>query len=725
MRGKIRRWADLLLGGYASIMFINQPVIGLVFLLASFWQPIAGLCGLMCVVNAIHIAKWWHLPCGAPLIYNSLLVGLSLGAAHTVNWQLVVLVLIGALMTATLSAFLTDWLWRIDHLPELSLSFIIVALTTGFAASTIESGGLAAHDALPVLIPAHLFGSPIDGFLIAMGSAFFSPYPLAGLLVFIGVLCASRYLAFLAMLGYATGSLVLWLLLGNGFEQLALWGGFNYTLTAMAVGGVFIVPSRRSPFLAIGGAIISAVLIVASRHVMVNFGLPTLALPFLLTTLTILTALRKRVAARSPRLVLERPALPDLNCERARLAIARGVAMDSVPLVPPFYGEWEIYQGFDGPYTHKDAWRYALDFYISSGPARNLSPRLEDYPCFGLPVLSPASGVVIRCADNLPDNAPGHVNVRENWGNYVMIRLASGLHVLLAHLRQGSLKVREGDYVTPGIPLATCGNSGRSPQPHLHLQVQIGSALGSPTRPFHLSCVVVRDIKTRQQKFRLAAVPNEKDGVRYPSYSSNLARALHLPNERQMVYRVKYPDTETWVEYSLLVRLTLFGQFQLEAPSGAMACFEETVGVLSFYERNDVVDPFFDVWLLALGLTPLSESVLEWSDKPTARLLPMTWRQRLAFILKYPLGAEVDSHYRRQWDESSPRFLQIGEHRLNLGWLGNITVTSEATLSFEYGCAELKVTAGEQIWHARLSALGQGVDGEDPVWVKVPGLAAQ
>lgn len=43
--------------------------------------------------------------------------------------------------------------------------------------------------------------------------------------------------------------------------------------------------------------------------------------------------------------------------------------------------------------------------------------------------------------------------------------------MLLAHLRAGSIEVGPGDPVTVGQPVARCGNSGNSTQPHLHLQV--------------------------------------------------------------------------------------------------------------------------------------------------------------------------------------------------------------------------------------------------------------
>ncbi|MCO1654554.1 M23 family metallopeptidase [Pseudonocardia humida] len=43
--------------------------------------------------------------------------------------------------------------------------------------------------------------------------------------------------------------------------------------------------------------------------------------------------------------------------------------------------------------------------------------------------------------------------------------------MLLAHLRAGTVRVREGEAVAVGQELGECGNSGNSTQPHVHVQV--------------------------------------------------------------------------------------------------------------------------------------------------------------------------------------------------------------------------------------------------------------
>lgn len=56
-------------------------------------------------------------------------------------------------------------------------------------------------------------------------------------------------------------------------------------------------------------------------------------------------------------------------------------------------------------------------------------------------------------------------------GNHVVISLrCSGAFVAMVHLREGSISVAMGDQVTTGQPIAACGNSGNSTQPHVHVQ---------------------------------------------------------------------------------------------------------------------------------------------------------------------------------------------------------------------------------------------------------------
>jgi hypothetical protein len=362
-----------------------------------------------------------------------------------------------------------------------------------------------------------------------------------------------------------------------------------------------------------------------------------------------------------------------------------------------------------------------LDFHVTEcgRSFREQGLKLDDFYCFGLPVLSPVHGQVVRTRDYLEDNTPGDVNVRNNWGNFVLIRLDSGLHVLLAHLRQDSLEVREGDRVRPGQPLGSCGNSGRSPQPHLHLQVQGGASLGSPTEPFHL-CSLLRHRGEGKSEYLVTLRPRRGETVEAAVVDPLLAYPLHLPVGRQLTYRVEGPGLPADSVCRLQVELSLLGQFRLVSDCGASAAFEENNGVIAFYDRQGPADTFLDIWLLACGLTPLSESARKWRDSPPYSLLPLSLAQRLLLGALFPLGRGLDSRYQRHFDQREGLWRQTGEHELRVGaraW----RATTACLLDPGQGFRTLDCTCGAQAWRAQLSELGLAEDEGVPGWQISPG----
>jgi Peptidase family M23 len=132
-------------------------------------------------------------------------------------------------------------------------------------------------------------------------------------------------------------------------------------------------------------------------------------------------------------------------------------------------------------------------------PAR----RPAEFPGFGQPVLAPADGVVVRVHDAERDHwsrtsplallylftvelAREFFGPSRILGNHVVLDLGDGTYALLAHLRRRSVRVRPGQRVTAGQPLAECGNSGNTSEPHLHFQLMdhpsVLRAAGLPVR---------------------------------------------------------------------------------------------------------------------------------------------------------------------------------------------------------------------------------------------------
>ena len=709
-----RRTITGVLSAYSGILFVDHPLIGVLFAIATFWFPNVGFAGLIGAVVGISVGSLLRLP-GATSganVYSSLLVGLSLGAYYELNFNLFGLIVLTAALTVLLSAALRDLLWRLGHLPILSVPFVVVALTAALAAKTY--GGLIPYYA-PSQLPPSLITEWLDSFFSSLGSVFFSPSPTVGLLLFGGILLRSRYLAFLCVSGFASGQLVFEALAVDPAPGLLEWTGFNFALTAMALGGIFTVPSVSSYVLAVLGAGASAVVTGALSEALLIYSLPVMALPFLLTTLTFLAALRLRVSTSPPTLLLEHPDLPEINFERARLAGKRLGSLESVPLIAPFLGDWQVYQGFDGKHTHTDQWRYALDFHrLTDGRSFSAEGReLEDYHCFGLPVLSPAYGLVISVKDTFPDNPPGELDLKNNWGNHVVIQTDGGLFVLLAHLKQFSAKVTEGQRVTPNTPIASCGNSGRSPQPHLHMQVQRHGSLGGATVPFHLVSAIVGGYD-EIPRYHLVARVGEGDTVQRAEEDHRLAAALQLQVGRTMKFCYTDADGSASVK-NLRVDVTLFGQYRLTADSGASAAFEQRNGTLGFYDRRGPSDPVLDLWLLALGLTPLSTLAETWGDAPPAYLLPLRLWTRIGLAIVRPLGAGLASQYERMWSGDQHHWSQVGVHKLRVTGLSR-RATSAAVVCPEFGCLTLSLDYGGATARAELLAVGQVADRGVPAW---------
>lgn len=179
--------------------------------------------------------------------------------------------------------------------------------------------------------------------------------------------------------------------------------------------------------------------------------------------------------------------------------------MDTSPPVVlrlPFRGRWQARNSparrVPSHGTHLFGTTYAIDFVPvdDRGLSAPLSWRTvlaiespDAFVGFGAPVLAPLSGTVVATHDGEPDHAayrspaaafgyalgqPRRVRAGAPAiaGNHVVIAAnPGGPFVLLAHLQQGSLRYGPGDAVMIGTPIGSCGNSGNSTEPHVHIQV--------------------------------------------------------------------------------------------------------------------------------------------------------------------------------------------------------------------------------------------------------------
>lgn len=144
----------------------------------------------------------------------------------------------------------------------------------------------------------------------------------------------------------------------------------------------------------------------------------------------------------------------------------------------PFNGDWFVYQGgrliYQNPNAYRDAERYAMTFTVlkDGRPFSGDGSKNEQFYCYGQPVLAPADGTVVMITDTYADNAPGRPEEVMPSGNRVLISHGNKEYSVLLHLKQNSIKVKQGAKVKQGDVVGECGNSGASSAPHLEYRLQ-------------------------------------------------------------------------------------------------------------------------------------------------------------------------------------------------------------------------------------------------------------
>jgi hypothetical protein len=165
---------------------------------------------------------------------------------------------------------------------------------------------------------------------------------------------------------------------------------------------------------------------------------------------------------------------------------------------------------------------------------RNKGRKAADYYAWGKPVQAPAEGKVVRVVQHLADNPIGEVDTVNNWGNLVILWHGSDVYSALCHLAQNSVTVSEGDTVTNGQMIGKVGNSGRSPVPHLHFQIQSAPEVGAPTRYAEFIHYQLRDEKDdKAQHYITHGVPSQGQVVARMEVDEQVRSAASLAPGRQ------------------------------------------------------------------------------------------------------------------------------------------------------------------------------------------------
>lgn len=566
------------------------------------------------------------------LTYNAMLAALAVAwitrEAGLAPWTFVALLAATIAVTLALSAALLHFLPRVVGLPPLSLAFVLVfgSLLTLFPAwSAASMQALFELPGLPDGVPQLL-----AGFLTSLGTVLFMPHPFAGLSVAIALLAWSRLALLFAAAGYVAGMAVVWSLGQLGVPYHGAAAAHNYLLAGLALGAVYFVPSRASLALAAAAGAGAALAAAVLQRLLQGSGWEYLPLPFILTVWAALSALRLRVdtGALAPA-VHAAPNAEALWRGHAR-DTARFPAAGEAHLLLPAAGVLTVTQGFAGKLSHRGPWQHALDFELRDAAglahARGAGARLEDFHTFGLPVGAPDAGTVLRVVDDVNDNAPGICNFARSWGNHVVLRLDGGAQVTLAHFRHKGIHVVPGQRVAAGQLLGECGNSGRSPVPHIHLQVQAGPHPGAPTLPFRIANYLQHDADGA--RWMAAGVPPEGARVSAALAHPALLGCLARMAPGRSVFQVRSANGSPGVEV-VDCALDEAGRHVFTAGRGRLVGLAgiNAWNVLECDSANSRV-----LWLFGLGLPRApyaSAPAMWWQDRVDWHLPGATWLARL------------------------------------------------------------------------------------------------
>ena len=507
MRQRLNTFQNLILpailNSYSVIFFFNNRLMAVVLMLVTFFNFYAGLSGLIAVVITVLVANSLgfdksQLKTGL-FSFNALLTGIGMGTFFDPGLVFFALLALAALLTLILSVTLGNWLNKYG-LPVLSLPFVFTFWFIILPSADFENLGLTQRNIywmneMYSMGGSHLLNffqsvnslpihNLLDIYFRSMSSIFFQDNLITGVLIVIALLICSRITFSLTIVGFLSAYLFAQFS-GSGTASINYYNiGANYIMVAIAVGGFFVIPSRYSFYWTILLVPLTTLVLLFFNKLFDFVHLPVFSLPFSFVVILFVYFMQMRTKITKLFLTPVQYYSPEINLYSFNNNKDRNSQFMYFPLYMPFWGEWTISQGYNGEFTHKGEWGNAFDFVINDVNQKTYkSNRIlcEDYFCYNKPILAPADGFVEEIIDNIDDNEIGKVNTFHNWGNTIIIRHLSGLYTQMSHLKKGTFKFAKGEFVKRGDLVALCGNSGRSPEPHLHFQVQISPILGSKT----------------------------------------------------------------------------------------------------------------------------------------------------------------------------------------------------------------------------------------------------
>ncbi len=563
----LKYWINTILNSYSQIFYSVDKVLALVIVLITFFTPHLGLSGLLAVILINTIAYLTginrHLIGEGLYGFNALLLGLFLGYQYEVNATFILLFFVAIAMLLMISVWLHGIFSR-HKLPFLAFPFIltysIISLSVGSFSNIYLNednvfvlNHLAKQETFPFYQFVHSFDAiSVPKFALiyfkTLAGTFFQTSVLAGILVAGAILYFSRIAFTLSLIGFLSAYLF-YTAFGADVNDLELnLVGSNFIFMAIGIGCFYLIPNIYSYLAVFCLTPILMMLMLFLNKSMDVFQLKSFTLSFSVIVSLFLLFLQHRWFHRFFNLITIQYYSAEKTIYKYITSMHRFKNAHLAKVYLPFWGDWFVSQGYDGKITHLGDWGKALDFVIvdeTNATFNNTGTEKEDFYCYNKPVLVPLDGFVYDIINTVEENEISGVNTVENWGNTIILNHQNGLFTQISHIKKDSFKVAIGDYVMKGAVLATCGNSGRSPEPHIHFQLQLSPIIGSKTLEYPIAYFIEKE-KNKQQ-LRISEIPKEETLISNVESHSLLTDSFAFIPGRKITFKNSETNDEvTW-----------------------------------------------------------------------------------------------------------------------------------------------------------------------------------
>ena len=598
----IKFFTDSTLNSYSEVFFAKSRVFAVLLIGITFFDPFVGLCGIISVIVTNYFAYVLGFAkesiAAGSYGFNSMLVGLGLGFYYGPNIPFFVLLLVGALATLLATVTVAGVLQKYS-LPYLSIPFLlslwaITLASRNFEALEISERGIyklnelyATGSGVLVTMYRWMKELPIPELLKiyfnSLGAILFQFNMVAGIVIAIGLLVYSR-IAFTASLISFITAYYFYQLLGADIRTLSYsYIGFNFILSGIAIGSYFLVPSRTSILWAL--LLVPGLMVLTSSlgSLFQGLQLSIYSLPFNIVVLSFLYVLKLRDKPGQPEEVFIQQHVPEHNLYNRLSSKTRFNNYKPVAISAPVFGNWAISQGHDGEITHRGEWKEAWDFVIVDKEGKQYKDEgdlVHDYYCYNKPIVVPADGIVEEIVNDVEDNFIGDSNLKQNWGNSIIINHDHQLYTQISHILKDSLKVKKGESVKKGEVIAHCGNSGRSPYPHIHFQIQSTPFIGSKTMEYPLSHYVTH--KANDTSYSFFDFPKNGQIIQNIEVQTSLYWAFHfLPGQ---IIKFKVGENDASHEESWEVKTDFYNNTYLQDLHSDAKAYFANDGTLFYFE---------------------------------------------------------------------------------------------------------------------------------------------